>query len=102
MVPILLNSALAAVKNDELRIAIRSTDRALSMDITTADRAKAYYRRALAHLAMKDDEDAERDLVDALKLVPGDEAIRKELDKVRTKKKEKRDREKKAFKGLFA
>lgn len=63
---------------------------------------KAYYRRALAYVALNDEEEAEKDLLEAAKIVPGDEAVRTELTKVQAKKKEKRDREKKAFKGLFA
>ena len=38
----------------------------------------------------------------ANELVPEDAAITAELEKVRARKKEKRDKEKKAFKKLFA
>ena len=64
--------------------------------------AKALYRRALAHGVLKDDDDAEKDLVQASELVRDDPAILGELEKVRARKKEKRDKEKKAFKKLFA
>ncbi|CAE6426306.1 unnamed protein product [Rhizoctonia solani] len=64
--------------------------------------SKAYYRRALAHSLHHEEDEAEVDLHEALKIVPGDEAIKAELAKVQQKKKEKREKEKKAFKGLFS
>ena len=64
--------------------------------------AKALYRRSLGYSALKEDDSAEKDLSRALELVPQDAAINAELDKVRARKKEKRDKEKKAFKKLFA
>lgn len=63
--------------------------------------AKALYRRSLAYSLLKSDDEAEQDLLEALKLVPDDTAISGELAKVRAKKKEKRDKEKKAFKKMF-
>lgn len=50
---------------------------------------------------MKDDEEAYNDLVEASKVVPGDESVKKEMAKLKAKQKEKRDKEKKAFKNLF-
>lgn len=64
--------------------------------------AKALYRRALANVALHEDEDAERDLLEALKITPNDQACTRELSAVRAAKKAKRNKEKKAFKGLFA
>ncbi|CAE6507000.1 unnamed protein product [Rhizoctonia solani] len=66
------------------------------------DKCKAYYRRALAHSLHHEEDEAEADLHEALKIVPGDDAITKELAKVQQKKREKREKEKKAFKGLFS
>ncbi|KAG8684416.1 peptidyl-prolyl cis-trans isomerase cpr6 [Ceratobasidium sp. 394] len=63
---------------------------------------KAHYRRALAYVAISEEDDAENDLLEAAKIVPEDAAIKTELAKVQAKKKEKREREKKAFKGLFS
>ena len=59
------------------------------------------FRRAIANLTLSDEEQAEKDLLDA-RAISNDEAIVKELEKVKAKKKEKRDKEKKAFRGLFA
>lgn len=64
--------------------------------------AKALYRRALAYSASNDDDQAEKDLVRAHELVKEDKAIVAELEKVKQRKKEKRDKEKKAYKKLFA
>ena len=60
------------------------------------------YRRALAHVALHDEDAAEQDLRAALGFVPGDAAIRAELDRVRELKKAQREKEKKAFKKMFA
>ena len=108
LAPLLLNSALAAIRtqpasSENASIAIRNTTRALEkLELNAADTAKALYRRALAHSIQKEDDEAEKDLVEASKKVPDDAAIAGELAKVRQRKKEKRDKEKKAFKKMFA
>lgn len=108
LTPLLLNMALAALKitpsiTENINEALKQTTRALALpELSTTDKGKALYRRALAHSLLQEEDDAEKDLVEASGLVPGDEAIRKELEKVRLKKKEKRDKQKKAFKGLFS
>lgn len=103
-------------------VAVMNTTRALDkLELSTADQgkdmpsvalcstrltgnlsAKAYYRRALARNILKDEEAAEADLITAHNLVPTDSAIESELAKLRQRKKEQRDREKKAYKKLFA
>ncbi|GJE93069.1 cyclophilin-like domain-containing protein [Phanerochaete sordida] len=103
LAPLLLNSALAAIRVGQPRTAVDTATRALdSLELNAADRAKALYRRALAGGALKDDDGAEVDLVRAHELVPDDAAVAAELEKVRARKKEKREKEKKAFKKLFA
>jgi len=105
-VPVLLNTALTALKVSPAapQIAIQSAGRVLNIpEITPAERAKALYRRGLAYAASKQDEEAEADLVEADKLLGGnDAALKAELEKMRTRRKEKREKEKKAFRGLFA
>jgi peptidyl-prolyl isomerase D len=64
--------------------------------------AKALYRKAVAHGMLKEDDEAEKALSEASELVPDDKAISGELAKVRQRRKEKRDQEKKAFKKMFA
>ncbi|CCL99368.1 uncharacterized protein FIBRA_01386 [Fibroporia radiculosa] len=103
--PLLLNSALAALRGGgsaNAGVALRATDRALEMQLNDADKAKALYRRALANVILNDEDGAEEDLVAANKLVKDDKAILAELDKVRQWKKEKKNKEKKAYKKLFA
>jgi peptidyl-prolyl isomerase D len=105
-VPVLLNTALTALKVSPAvpQVAIQSATRVLDIpEITLAERAKALYRRGLAYVASKQDEGAEADLVEADKLLGGqDAALKAELEKVRTRRREKREKEKKAFRGLFA
>lgn len=101
--PLYLNVALAAVKTKQPERAVRAATSALNLpDLTTADKAKALYRRSLARTALKESDDAEADLVEATKLVPDDKAIANELVRIRAEKKEKRDKEKKAYKKMFA
>ncbi|KAI0340271.1 peptidyl-prolyl cis-trans isomerase [Trametopsis cervina] len=103
LAPLLLNSALAAIRSGSPEVAISSASRALDrLELSDADKAKALYRRALAYSATKDEDAAEKDLVRAHELVKEDAAITTELEKLRQRKKEKRDKEKKAFKKLFA
>ena len=63
--------------------------------------AKGFYRRALARVALKGEEEAEKDLIEATKLV-NDQAISSELEKVRATIKANKEREKAKFKKMFA
>ncbi|ESK94789.1 peptidyl-prolyl cis-trans isomerase [Moniliophthora roreri MCA 2997] len=106
LAPLLLNSALAGVRiqpptSHNAEIAVASAARALSLELSAADQAKALYRRALAYTILKEDDTVEKDLIEATKLVPDDQAISGELAKVRQRKKEKRDKEKAAYKKMF-
>lgn len=108
LAPLLLNSALAAVRaqpqsSSKANVAITNTTRALDkLELNSADKAKALYRRALARRTLKEEDDAEKDLVEASHLVPDDKAIAGELAKVKQHRKEQREKEKKAFKKLFS
>jgi len=51
---------------------------------------------------MKSGDDQEEDLAEANKLVPEDALIKEELGKVRKRKAELRQKEKKAFKKMFS
>jgi peptidyl-prolyl isomerase D len=103
LTPLHLNSALACLRLGTpswTRLAVESADRALALPgLSDGDRAKALYRRALA---TKDDEQKERNLAEAAKLVPEDQAVANELTKVRAAVKTKREAEKKKFKKMFA
>jgi peptidyl-prolyl isomerase D len=104
-VPVLLNTALTALRVGPAapQVAVESATRVLNIpEITPAERAKALYRRGLAYVAFKQDEEAEADLVEADKLLgSADAALKAELDKVRTRRRENRERERRAFRGLF-
>ncbi|KAF8581127.1 hypothetical protein K439DRAFT_1662453 [Ramaria rubella] len=105
LAPLLLNTALAALKvpsSTNYMLAVSSTTRALDrLQLSDADKAKALYRRAVAHGGLKSDDEAQADLVLASQLVKGDAAILSELEKVKQRKKTAREKEKKAYKGLF-
>ncbi|KAL0945816.1 hypothetical protein HGRIS_012102 [Hohenbuehelia grisea] len=65
-------------------IAVNNATRALDrLELNTADKAKALYRRALARVILKHEEETDKDLVEATKRVPDDQAIASELTKVR-------------------
>lgn len=63
--------------------------------------AKALYRRGLAKSALNELDAAEQDLARASELVKDDASILGELEKIRARRKEKRDKEKKAYKKMF-
>ena len=96
------NSALLQVKLKAFEDAQKSASNALELGrISDADRAKAYYRRALARAGLKDDEEAVKDLEEALKLAPGDVAITKELGAMKKRTAEQAKKEKAAYKKFF-
>ncbi|GAA5858858.1 hypothetical protein JCM5353_003144, partial [Sporobolomyces roseus] len=90
---LLLNSSLCALKSSsplksaDARTAIQQSTRALSLDgepseadpskkpLSSGEKAKALYRRAMGHLAVKDEQEAIKDLEQALKFAPEDGAI---------------------------
>ena len=69
--------------------------------IGDTERAKAYFRRAIAKLGQKDDEEALKDLLEASKLAPGDPAITKELTATKKRAQEQDKKQKAAFKKFF-
>lgn len=82
--------------------ALNSATRAIEIEgIASADKAKAYYRRALANINLKDDDQAISDLEEALRLAPGDASIVKELGIVKKKVADKVKKEKAAYKKFF-
>lgn len=70
-------------------------------DAKDADKAKAYYRRAMARIGLKDEDEALADLETASKLAPGDAAITGEMGKVKKSVQERQRKEKAAFKKFF-
>ncbi|KAF9728800.1 peptidyl-prolyl cis-trans isomerase [Paraphaeosphaeria minitans] len=97
-----LNSALLQNKVKQYVEAAESAGKALEVEgISEKDMAKAYFRRAQARVGKKNDEEAVKDLETAAKYAPGDAAISKELEGVKRRVKERREKEKKAYKNAF-
>lgn len=104
-VPLLTNAALAALKCTlpAPSLAVTLTKRALNIpDLTPAEQGKALYRGALGKIALKNDEDAQKDLRKALEVVPGDAGIIRALQHAETRQKARKEKEKKAYAKMFA
>ena len=96
------NSALLQNKLKMADDAIFSANNALDLHgIGNVERAKAYYRRAIAKLGQKDEEEALKDLLEASKLAPSDPAITKELTTAKKRAQEQEKKQKAAFKKFF-
>lgn len=96
------NSALLQNKVKAFEDALDSATRAIEIEgIAAVDKAKAYYRRALAKVSLKDDDQAIVDLEEALKLAPGEPSIIKELGVVKKRVADKVKKEKAVYKKFF-
>ncbi|KAF2110825.1 peptidyl-prolyl cis-trans isomerase 1 [Lophiotrema nucula] len=96
------NSALLENKLGEHSAAADSATKALEGEgITDKDKAKAYFRRAQARIGRRNEEEALADLEEAKKYAPGDAAVLRELEGVKKRVKDRKDREKKAYKNAF-
>ena len=96
------NAALLQIKLKSFEDAKSSADNALEIEeVPSKERAKASYRKALALLGLKDDEEAVKNLETAQKLAPGDVAISKELGAAKKKASEHAKKEKAAYKKFF-
>ncbi|KFG81414.1 40 kDa peptidyl-prolyl cis-trans isomerase [Metarhizium anisopliae] len=97
------NSALLSVKLESWDDAIRHATSALNVPgASDADRAKALYRRGVAHVRAKDEEAALKDLEEASNLAPNDAMVAKELASVKIKATARAAKEKAAFKKFFS
>ena len=98
------NSALLANKTSRYHEAQKWASFAIEgppPDVKNVDMGKAYYRRAMARISLKDEEAALDDLEQAAKLAPGDGGITSELKKVKQRLAEKEKKEKEAYKKFF-
>jgi len=96
------NSALCYNKQQKYNESISSATYALETSgISNADKGKAYYRRAIAHGGLKDEDQAITDLEAALKCVPDDSNATNELAKIRKRSAERSTKEKAAYKKFF-
>jgi len=107
---LLNNSALAALRTQppDPDLAVNQTTRAYLLAVKNDHKAKALYRRALARAALKDADAAKDDLQEAAELLATEDplnlksAIANELAKIAQRQKEQREKQKKAYKKLFA
>ena len=100
------NSALLANKLKRFRDgqawAGYALETAVAANVKNADKAKAYYRRAIALAGLKEEDSALKDLDQALKLAPGDAAITAEIAKVKKVLQDQEKKEKAAMKKFFS
>lgn len=102
--PLLTNAALSALRCNPPAgsLAVSLATRALSVaDLTPEEKGKALYRRALGEIQQKNDEEAEKDLKDAQGCVPGDAGVSRALKDVETRRKERKEKERKAYSKMF-
>ncbi|KAL3424228.1 peptidyl-prolyl cis-trans isomerase [Phlyctema vagabunda] len=97
------NSALLANKLQSYDEGAKYASAALNVSgISSADKAKALYRKAIAEIGLKEEDAALKDLEEANKLVPGDAAITKELSAVKKASAERAKKEKAAYSKFFS
>lgn len=98
-----LNVALVALRIGHVAQAYKAANFALEMPgIAPQERAKALYRRGLASVRSKNEADAVKDFEEALKIVPGDAAIKQELAKAKQIIVKRKDGEKAAYSKFFS
>ncbi|RIA97345.1 peptidyl-prolyl cis-trans isomerase D [Glomus cerebriforme] len=103
-IPCYLNKAACALKLNNRQSAVDDTTTVLEMSpeyLSDTDKAKALYRRGSAKVGMKDEEEAIKDLQEALKLNPKDAAIVKEMAIANQKIQAREKAQKKAFAKMF-
>lgn len=100
------NSSLLANKLGQYRNAQTWAGYALQIAESTeakdADRAKIFYRRALAYVGLKEEDNALKDLQEASKLAPTDAGITNEIAKVKKAVKDREAQDKKAAQKFFS
>ena len=97
-----MNAAMVSIKLGDWNETRSMASSALAVKgIDDAQRAKALYRRGVAHLKSKDEDDALADLEAAHKILPNDAAIANELNGVKSAAKARREKEKAAYKKFF-
>ncbi|EHY55445.1 Peptidyl-prolyl cis-trans isomerase D [Exophiala dermatitidis] len=98
------NSALLANKSKRYAEAQKWASFAIDAipkDAKDTDKAKAYFRRGQARVALKDLEEGLKDFEEAAKLAPEDAAIKAELAKTKKTLQESIKKEKEAYKKFF-
>lgn len=97
------NSALLSNKLKDYNEGLRAASEALTVsNITHAEKAKALYRRAIAHIGLKDNELALKDLEQANTLAPNDAAVVKELNDIKKKAADQAKKDRAIYSKAFA
>lgn len=97
------NSALLANKLRDYHEGLRCAAAALDVpDLSDADKAKALFRRGVAQVGLKDDDEALSDLEEARTLAPKDAAIINELAGLKKSIAERAKKEKAAYSKFFS
>jgi peptidyl-prolyl isomerase D len=96
--PCYLNKAACYLQLKKYSEALKAANEAL--EINPQD-VKGMFRKAQAEAGMKDYDLAKKTLTEAIKLDPQNKALRTELQKVTEQYKAQRERQAKAFRGLF-
>ncbi|OWB83634.1 peptidyl-prolyl cis-trans isomerase activity protein [[Candida] boidinii] len=98
-----LNAALMSMKLKKSKDTIKYSKEALECEnIDDKSKGKALFRSANGHLLGHNEEDAVKDLEEALKYVPGDAAILKLLNDTKKLLKDRKAKEKAAYSKFFA
>lgn len=93
-----LNQALCHLKLNEPVVAKRHIDEALDMD---PNNPKAYYRRGLANIGIKEAYDAKDDFLKVLELEPENKAAKQQLLICEKQIKQHKEREKQVYSRMF-
>ncbi|KAL1920488.1 uncharacterized protein VTP21DRAFT_865 [Calcarisporiella thermophila] len=104
-IPCYLNRAMCNLKLSQYRAAIKDATAVVEMPsdyLTQSDRTKAYFRRGVALVNVKEEEEAVKDLEKALELAPSDVAIKKELTNTKQKIIQRREKQKQAYAKMFS
>ncbi|KAI9495426.1 peptidyl-prolyl cis-trans isomerase D [Zychaea mexicana] len=103
-IPCQLNRAMCALKNNDNRDAVLAATGVLEYDpkyLKDTDITKAYFRRGMAKVALKDEEGGIKDLEAAAAKDPNDGAIKRELTNAKKKIVQRKQKEKAAFAKMF-
>jgi peptidyl-prolyl isomerase D len=96
------NAALMNIKLGAWDDAVRAATNAIDVGVLSdKDKAKALYRRGLAHVRLRDEDSAIKDLEEAKKLAPEDKAVISELTAVKKVAAARLAKEKAAYKKFF-
>lgn len=99
-----LNASLVGLKLNRGKVAVQNAEKALE-EIDKDDikaKAKAYYRKGMGLLSLRDEDGAKESLEQALKLAPEDGGIIKGLNDVKASIKARHQKEKKAMAKFFS